>query len=112
MLGYQRLDVYKCAIQLLTACSRLSDDMPKGYTSLGEQLRRAAVSIPLNIAEGCGRSGTADGARFYAIARGSTMECGAILDVMLAIGSPHAHQIQESTTLVVRIVEMLTKMCR
>ena len=112
MLGYQRLDVYKCAVRLLTICSGLSDDVPKGYVALGEQLRRSAVSVPLNIAEGCGRTGSSDAARFFAIARGSAMECGAILDAMTAIGSPHAERLEESSALVTRIVEMLTKMCR
>jgi four helix bundle protein len=40
------------------------------------------MSIPLNIAEAEGRTGDADKARTYAIARGSAMECAAILDVL------------------------------
>ena len=43
-------------------------------------MSRAALSIPLNIAEAPGKVGVNDRARLFAIARGSTMECGAILD--------------------------------
>jgi hypothetical protein len=53
---------------------------------LRDQLRRAALSVPLNIAEAAGRSSQPDAARHYAIARGSTMECAAVLDVVLALG--------------------------
>jgi four helix bundle protein len=112
MLGYQRLDVYQCAVRLLAHATRLSHDVPKGYSSLGDQLRRAALSVPLNIAEGAGRPTAADGARFYGIARGSAMECGAILDALGAIGSVDDATRHAGLELVVRIVEMLTKMCR
>ena len=109
MLGYQKLDVYQCAIRLLALCARLSGEVPKGYASLGDQLRRAAVSTPLNIAEG---PADGDAARFYGIARGSAMECGAILDAFAAIGCGDEPTRREAMALVVRVVEMLSKMCR
>jgi four helix bundle protein len=112
MLGYQKLDVYQCAIRLLALCARLSSEVPKGYASLGDQLRRAAVSTPLNIAEGSGRPADGDAARFYGIARGSAMECGAILDAFAAIGCGDEPTRREAMALVVRVVEMLSKMCR
>ena len=80
MLGYQRLDVYQCAVRLLAVCAHLSQVVPRGYAPLADQLRRAAVSVPLNIAEGSGRPKAADAGRFYGIARGSAMECAAVLD--------------------------------
>jgi four helix bundle protein len=112
MLSYQRLDVYQCAVRLLADCSRLSETAPKGYGPLADQLRRAAVSVPLNIAEGAGRPTSADAARFYGIARGSAMECGAILDALGAVGCKDEDALRSALALVVRIVEMLTKMCR
>lgn len=112
MLGYQRLDVYQCAVRLLAHCARLSQDVPKGYASLGDQLRRAAVSVPLNIAEGAGRPSNRDAAHFYGIARGSAMECGAVLDALGAIGAGDTEARTAALALVVRIVEMLSKMCR
>jgi four helix bundle protein len=112
MLGYQRLDVYQCAVRLLAHCTRLSNDAPKGYAQLADQLRRASLSVPLNIAEGAGRPRATDSARFFGIARGSAMECGAILDALTAVGGGDATVLEEALGLVVRIVEMLTKMCR
>src|SRR5947207_9922080 len=86
MLAYQKLDVYRCAIQALALSARITTEIPKGYGVLNDQLRRAALSISLNIAEGSGRTSAADAARFYGIARGSAMECVAVLDACGAIG--------------------------
>ena len=74
MLSYQRLDVYRCAIQFVAVCYSIAQKPPRGLAALTDQLRRAVISIPLNIAEGTGGSGIADKARFYSIARGSAMD--------------------------------------
>ena len=85
MLGFQRLDVYRCAVRFLAVASALAERIPRGNGALSDQLRRASLSIPLNIAEGSGKPGQ-DAARFHAIARGSTMESAAIIDAMETLG--------------------------
>ncbi len=81
MLDHEKLDVYKVSIEFMSIAINITDSIPRGYSSLADQLKRAAWSIPLNIAEGCGKRGPNDKKRFYAIARGSAMECAAIIDV-------------------------------
>jgi four helix bundle protein len=54
--------------------------MGRGEGDLKDQFRRASISIPLNIAEASGKVSPSDRGRFFAIARGSAMECAAILD--------------------------------
>jgi four helix bundle protein len=56
MLTFQRLDVYRCVIDFLALCTPLLESLPRDTSALADQLRRAAMSIPLNIAEAEGRT--------------------------------------------------------
>ena len=112
MLDHEKLDVYKCAIEFLTIALKITQGLPVGYASLGDQLKRASWSIPLNIAEGCGKTRPNDKQRFYAIARGSAMECAAVLDVCRALQFIVEPLFEQGKLLLTRIVAMLTKMCQ
>jgi len=112
MLDHERLDVYQCAIGFAALSFRLLEGMPRGHAQLADQLRRATMSIPLNIAEASGKTSSADRARFHAIARGSAMECGAIVDLLALQQLAPMPQLDEAKGLLVRVVGMLTKMCR
>ena len=54
MLSFQTLDVYRCAIDFLALSDRLLAALPRGQASRSDPLPRAAMSIPLNIAEAQG----------------------------------------------------------
>ena len=110
MLAFQKLDVYQCAVRLLALCSLLCKSVPRGYSGLVDQLRRSSLSVPLNIAEGSGRTTRADAARHYGIARGSARESAAILDALRAVGGAESALLEEAGELAVRVVEMLSKM--
>jgi four helix bundle protein len=111
MFGFQKLDVYRCAIDFLAMAAPLSEHVPKGYAALGDQLRRASTSIPLNLAEGTGKFDK-DARRFYAIARGSALECAAIIDTFKVLGFINAEVYDKAQTLLDRVVAMLTVMIR
>lgn len=112
MLSFQRLDVYQRSIEFLALSSRLIAGSPKGHAALADQLRRAALSVPLNIAEAAGRTSERDGARHYAIARGSAMECAAIMDAAKVLGLVSDGEHAEAVGILERIVAMTTKLCR
>jgi four helix bundle protein len=76
---------------------------------MADQLRRAALSISLNIAEGTGRFDK-DERRFYTTARGSALECAAVLDALEAIHLASEQELQKPREMLFRIVSMLTKM--
>lgn len=85
--------------------------IPRGNGELKDQLRRAALSVPLNIVEASGRTGSLDNARHFAIARGSALESGAVLDAAFALGLIDQGLYREGKILIVPIVAMLSKLC-
>ena len=109
-LHHEDLDAYQAAIQFLAIAAKLWDQYPRGYATLADQLKRASVSIPLNIAEGYGKRSGRDRARFYDIARGSAHECGALFDASKVLGMVEEEMYVEGKTMLHRIVSMLVKM--
>ena len=109
-LDPDRLEVYRLAREFVafSACvlSR------RGCASLRDQLQRASSSIVLNIAEGCGRFARLEKAHFYVIARGSAMECAAVLDLALARGLVSAAAYRYGRGRLVRVVQMLTRLAQ
>jgi len=74
--SFQDLLVWRKAHEFVLAVYQFAAGFPKPETyGLAVQMRRAAVSIPANIAEGFRRRGKADKARFMNIAEGSIEEC-------------------------------------
>jgi four helix bundle protein len=109
MLHFQKLDVSQRSIELLAVAHRVRERLPKGHADLADQLRRAAQSVPQNIAEGCGRTTRADKAKHYTIARGSAMECASHLDVMRVDELIDAELYARGIELLERVVAMLAK---
>jgi four helix bundle protein len=101
------LKVYHKAFELSITIYRITKDFPKeelfGLTS---QIRRCAVSIPSNIAEGKGRYIQGDYCRFLAIARGSLFE----LQTQIAIARELNYLTQEEFTKVYQLSEEIGKM--
>ena len=80
---HERLEVYQESIAFIAWLSALLD----GTVRIGDvkdQLDRASTSIPLNIAEGNGKYAPKDRCRFFDIAHGSTLECAAGLEILVA----------------------------
>ena len=82
MNSFRKLDAYIYAKDLVKQVYALIKRFPKEEQyALCDQLRRAVISIPSNIAEGSGRTTPKDQAHFYTMAFGSLMEVLAQLDV-------------------------------
>jgi four helix bundle protein len=78
---FENLHVYQKAVDFAETISNLTDKFPKGTYYLVDQVNRAALSIPLNIAESNGRFTDNDKKNFFFIARGSTHECVPLLEI-------------------------------
>jgi four helix bundle protein len=109
-LHHEDLDVYRAAIEFLALVASIVDQYPRGYGSMAEQFRKAALSIPLNTAEGFGKRSQPDRSRYYDIARGSGHECGALLDASKVLQVIDEPTFAKGKTLLHRIVSMLVKM--
>ncbi len=75
MGGHRRLRVWRAGVDLALAVYRLTEGFPRHEMfGLSSQMRRAAVSISANIAEGANRGGSRELRQFLLIARGSLAE--------------------------------------
>ena len=85
--NYKNLDVYKEAKSLVVMVYALLKKFPKEEQyALCDQLRRAVISVPSNIAEGSGRSSSKDQVHFLEIAYGSLREVDCQLDIAHDLG--------------------------
>ena len=86
MANITTLRVYHAALAQLRDLAQRSD--PIRFGDLANQLRRAAISVVGNLAEGSSRGSDAEYARFVAIARASNTEIAAHLAILAALGGP------------------------
>ena len=108
-LPHERLDVYRLALEFRRSLAPLA--RVRGIAPLRDQLFRAADSVVLNIAEGAGRNSRSDKLRFYEIAKGSATESAAALELLHYAGILSESAYQERRELVIRVVQMLSRLC-
>ncbi len=107
---FKELDVYKVTIEFIATAEAIVDRLPRGHGNLVDQLRRAATSIVLNIAEGAGEAQGDEKKRIYRIARRSAFECAAALDVLRLRRLADETELKNADELLERIGAMLTRM--
>lgn len=106
--SFRDLTVWQRSMQLAVAVYRMTGDFPReelyGLTS---QLRRCAVSVPSNIAEGQGRLTTGEFRQFLGIARGSNSELQTQLEIARRLEMGKARQIDEAEGLSHEVGKMI-----
>ena len=112
MFGHEKFGAYQAAIEFAGLAAQIIEKLPQGYGKLIDQLRRAAIAVPLNIAEGSGKATESQKRHCYAIARGEAMECAAIMDVLLYLGLIESAKAQEAKGLLEKVVAILSTVCR
>lgn len=109
--GFKDLTVWQVGMDLVAECYRLTSSFPSQEMSgLTRQLRRAAVSVTLNIAEGWGRNGKAEFARFADIARGSLHEVDAAIEVAIRLKFIEQKDAESAVSSINRISAMLLRL--
>ena len=109
LFDHEKLEVYRVAREFLVVATALAArKMPR---DLRDQFDRASSSILFNIGEGAGKTAQADKQRSYEIARGSATEAATQLDVLRIRGLITAEQYQQARALLVRVAQMLSRLC-
>jgi four helix bundle protein len=112
-LNHKKLNVYKSSIELVSEIYKLTDTFPSSENfGLTSQLRRAAVSIPSNIAEGAARSSDAERNRFLQIARSSLVEVDTQIEISLTLNYLNKNDIEHLSDLSNQVFAMLSKMMK
>lgn len=110
-VGYKKLIVWRIADELAWFVYNLTDHFPKeelyGLTS---QLRRAVLSVPLNIVEGYARNSKKEFRRFLLISLGSLAEAGYLLEFTLRRGYISDKEFQKADSLKERSGQLLWKL--
>jgi four helix bundle protein len=103
--AHQRLDTWMLAMDLVDLIYRITSRFPtEERYCLSQQMRRAAISIPSNIAEGAGRETDRENLRALFIARGSLTE----LDTQLEIASRQGYSVMEANAIIETVSRALS----
>lgn len=78
---FEKLKVYRKALAFSAIALHIVRNV-RGHQGLADQLARAALSVPLNIAEGAGRFTKKDKRQLYVVARGSVYECVPLIEML------------------------------
>jgi len=110
-LAHTRLDLFQAAKQFVLACYRETKSFPREEKfAMISQIRRAALSVHLNVAEGCSRKSEKERKRYYEIARGSIVEVDAALDIAVSLDYTSKEKLAELGALMVRCFQMISKL--
>jgi four helix bundle protein len=112
-LGHEKLDAYRLSRSLAVSLFRDTRSFPPDERyGLTSQIRRAAVSIPANIAEGAGRRSRREFVQFLAVARGSSSELRVLLEIAREIGYLSPNRWVEHEGVVDRLSAMISGLIR
>lgn len=105
--SYKELEVWQKAMNLVEICYQITSEFPKEELySLTNQIRRAAISIPSNIAEGQSRWSTKEFLRFLSIAKGSLSE----LETQLILAQRLKYLSEDKLNKIIELTNEIGKM--
>jgi four helix bundle protein len=108
-LDHQKMDIYEISKKFVLECYKLSKFLPIDEKfGMISQIRRAALSVHLNIAEGASRKSVRERKRFYEIAHGSVIEIDAALDIANNLDYLNIFDTKQLGELMTRCFKILT----
>jgi four helix bundle protein len=110
-LAHTKLDVFVVSKAFVLSCYKETKSFPSEEKfGMISQIRRAALSVYLNIAEGCSRKSLIERKRFYEIARGSIIEIDAALDIAVELDYTSKEKLEILGSLMFRSFQMISKL--
>ena len=111
LLSHTNLDIFKVSKSLILLTYQVTDKFPKEEKyALTQQVRRAALSVHLNIAEGCSRKSIPERKRFFEIARGSVIEIDTAIDMAIELRFIAKEETIVLGEVIIRCFQLLSKM--
>jgi four helix bundle protein len=110
-LKHTQLDIYDCSKQFVLLCYKMVKLFPlEEKYNLTSQLKRASLSVHLNLSEGCSRKSEAERKRFFEISRGSLIEVDTIFDIAIELNYCTKQELEETGIQIIKLFQMLSKM--
>ena len=110
-LEHTKLDVYQSSQALALECYRVTKQFPaEEKFAMIQQLRRAVISVHLNLAEGCSRRSSVERKRFFEVSRGSVIEVDACLDFAVKLNYTRLEDLKNLGDAIIKTFQMLSTM--
>ena len=110
-LAHTRLEVYKISQELALECYRITKKFPPDERfALVQQIRRAATSVHLNLAEGCSRKSQKERNRYFEISRGSVIEIDSAIGITFKLEYVALEELQPLGNSIIKTFKLLSGM--
>jgi len=110
-LSHTKLNVYQSSQELILECYRITTQFPNEEKfAMIQQIRRAALSVHLNIAEGCSRKSKVERTRYFEVARGSVIEIDAAVEIAHKVNYATSGKLQPLGDAIVKTFKLLSGM--
>lgn len=112
-LSHIKLDIFRISKIFVLLCYKEAKSPPtEEKYALTQQIRKAAISVHLNIAEGSSRKSIAERRRYYEIARGSVIEIDTAFDIAVEPGYVNKQTLEELGNYLLCCFRLLSKMIK
>jgi len=112
-LAHTKLNVYQFSQELALECYRVTKKFPSDERfALMQQIRRAAISVHLNIAEGCSRKSQNERNRYFEIARGSVIEIDSAIGIAFKLEYVRLEELKPLGDTIIKTFKLLTGMIK
>lgn len=110
-LSHTKLDVYQASRKLAIDCYTITRQFPADEKfCMVQQIRRAALSVHLNLAKGCSRKSPVERRRYFEISRGSVIEIDTCFDLAIEFKCVNFDDLQSTGQSIVKTFKMLSGM--